>query len=333
MRTDGKRTGVPTIAIIAAALAASLFAAPVAAQPYPSRPVTIVVPFPAGGGSDLLARMLADHMKGTLGQTIVVENIGGASGSIAVARVVRAAADGYTISFGNWASHVGASAAYPVKYDVLQDLEPVARLGDNPLWIVARTSLPATNLKEMLAWMKANPGKASAATVGVGSGSHLCGISLQTMTGTRFQFVPYRGGGPAMQDLVGGQVDFMCDNASNSVPLARAGKIRPMAVTSTKRWFAAPDVPTFQEAGGPALQMSFWHGMWVPKGTPRDVVARLNAAVVAALADPDVRKRITEHGHEIPSREQQTPTALAAYHKAETDKWWPIIRTANIKLK
>jgi len=302
-----------------------------AAQLNAARPITIIVPFPAGGGSDGLARLIADHMKGTLGQIIVVENVTGAGGSLGVARVARAAADGHTISFGQWASHVGASAVYPVKYDVLGDFEPVALLGDNPLWIVTKTSLPANNLKQMLAWLKANPNKATAATVGGGSGSHLCGIYLQNTTGTQFSFVPYRGGGPAMQDLVGGQVDFMCDNASNSISLARAGKIRPMAVTAKTRWFAAPDVPTVEEAGGPAVHISFWHAFWVPKGTPKDVIARLNGAVVAALADPAVRKRMTEGGYEIPPREQQTVAALAAHHRAETEKWFPIIKAANIK--
>jgi len=317
--------------VIAAFSSIAALAASAAAQTDPSRPITIIVPFPAGGGSDGLARLIADHMKGTLGQPVVIENVTGASGSIGVARAARAPADGYTISFGQWASHVGASAVYPVKYDVLKDFEPVARLGDNPLWIVTRTSLPANNLKEMLHWLKANPQKASAATVGSGSGSHLCGVYLQNTTGTRFQFVPYRGGAPAMQDLVGGQVDFMCDNASNSLPLARAGKIRPMAVTAKARWFGAPDVPTFEEAGGPAVHISFWHAFWVPRGTPKDVIAKLNGAVVAALADPVVRKRMTEQGHELPSREQQTPEALAAHHRAEVDKWWPIIKAANIQ--
>jgi tripartite-type tricarboxylate transporter receptor subunit TctC len=318
---------------IAAVVSIAVLPASAAAQTYPSRPITIIVPFAAGGGADILARLIADHMKGTLEQPIVVENVTGASGSIGVARAVRAAPDGYTISFGQWASHVGASAVYPVKYDVLKDLEPVARLGDNPLWIVSRTSLPANDLKEMLAWLRANPGKASAATVGAGSGAHLCGIHLQNATGTNFQFVPYRGGAPAMQDLVAGQVDFMCDSAPTSLSLARAGKIRPIAVTAKTRWFAAPDVPTFEEAGGPAVHISFWHAFWVPKGTTKDVAARLNSAVLTALSDPAVRKRMAEHGHEIPPREQLTPEALAAHHRAEVDKWWPIIKAANIKVE
>jgi tripartite-type tricarboxylate transporter receptor subunit TctC len=320
-----------TITAIAALVSLASVSGKVLAQLDPARPITMIVPFPAGGGSDILARTIADHMKDTLKQSIVIENVAGASGSIGVARAVRAPADGHTISFGQWASHVGASAVFPVKYDVLRDFEPVGRLADNPLWIVARPSLPANDLKEMLAWLKANPSKATAATVGGGSGAHLCGIYLQNATGMQFQFVPYRGGGPAMQDLVGGRVDFMCDNASNSIALARAGKIKPMAVTSKARWFAAPDVPTVEEAGGPPVHISFWHGLWVPKGTPNDVIATLNAAMVTALADPIVRKRLTEKGHEIPSREQQTPRALAAHHKAETDKWWPIIKAAGIK--
>ena len=322
------------VAIAFAALGSiATLAASAPAQSYPTRPITIIVPFPAGGGSDGLARLMADHMKGTLGQPVIVENVTGAGGSLGVARAVRAAADGYTISFGQWASHVGASAVYPVKYDVLRDLEPIALLGDNPLWIVTRTSLAASNLKEMLGWLKANPQKGSFATVGVGSGSHLCGIYLQNSTGNRFQFVPYRGGPPAMQDLVAGQVDLMCDNASNSLSLARAGKIKPMAVTAQARWFAAPDVPTVEEAGGPPVHISFWHAFWVPKGTPKDVTARLNGAVVTALADPAVRKRMAELGYVIPPREQQTPEALAAHHKAEVDKWWPIIKAANIMVE
>lgn len=320
------------IAALAVMTATTAMTTSATAQTYPSHPITVIVPFPAGGGSDGLARLISDHMKGTLGQPVVIENVTGASGSIGVARAARAAPDGYTISFGQWASHVGASIAYPVKYDVLRDFEPVALLGDNPLWIVTRPSLPANNLKDMLDWLKANPGTASAATVGAGSGAHLCGLYLQSATGTKFQFVPYRGGSPAMQDLIGGRVDFMCDNATNSIALGRAGKIKPMAVTAATRWFGAPDVPTVEEAGGPPFHMSFWHAFWVPAGTPKDIVARLNDAVGAAFADPAVRKQMTERGYVIPPREQQTPAALAAHHRAEIDKWLPIIRAANIKV-
>jgi tripartite-type tricarboxylate transporter receptor subunit TctC len=291
-----------------------------AAQSYPSRPITMIVPFPAGGATTVLARVLAEHMRESLGQPVVVENVGGAGGSIGVARTVRAAPDGYSLSFGNWASHVGAGAVYPVAYDVLADFEPVARVADTPLWMVAKNTLPAKDLKELIAWLKANPDKASAATVGPGSGSHLCGIYLQNNTGTRFQFVPYRGGGPAMQDLVAGQVDMMCDMSSNSLPHVRAGQIKALAVMAKTRWFGAPDVPTVDEMGVPGIYISFWHGLWVPKGAPADVLARLSGAVVKALADPVVRQRFADQGQEIPPPDQQTPAALATYHKADIHK-------------
>jgi tripartite-type tricarboxylate transporter receptor subunit TctC len=303
------------------------------AQSYPSRPITMIVPFPAGGATTTLARILAEHMKETLGQPIVVENVAGAGGSLGVTRSARAAPDGYTLSFGNWASHVGAGAVYPAAHDAVTDLEPVARVADTPLWVVARKNLPVNDLKELIAWLKANPDKASAATVGPGSGSHLCGIYIQNSTGTRFQFVPYRGGAPAMQDLVAGQVDMMCDMSSNSLPHVRAGQIKALAVMAKSRWFGAPDVPTVDEMGVPGIYVSFWHGLWVPKGTPADIVAKLNAAVVKALADATVRQRFADQGQEIPPREQQTPEALAAYHKADIDRWWPLIKAANIKAK
>jgi tripartite-type tricarboxylate transporter receptor subunit TctC len=291
----------------------------------------MVVGFPPGGATTLLARILGEHMKETLGQPIVIENVSGAGGSLSVSRVARAAPDGYSISFGNWASHVGAGAVYPVSYDILTDFEPIARVADTPLWVVARKDLPVKDLRELIAWLKANPDKASAATVGPGSGSHLCGIYLQNSTGTRFQFVPYRGGAPAMQDLVAGQVDMMCDMSSNSLPTMRGGQIKALAVMAKTRWFGAPEVPTVDELGVPGIYMSFWHGLWVVKGTPKNIIAKLNAAVVASLADPVVQKRFAEQGQEIPPRAEQTPEALAAYHKADIDKWWPIIKAANVK--
>jgi tripartite-type tricarboxylate transporter receptor subunit TctC len=301
------------------------------AQTYPARTVTMIVPFPAGGATTTLARVLAEHMKTTLGQPIVVENVGGASGSIGTTRVARAAPDGYTLSFGNWASHVGSGAMIPLQFDLLKDLEPVAFLANSPLWVVAKKDLTPRDLKEFIAWLKANPDKATAATVGVGSGSHMCGIYIQNATGTKFQFVPYRGGAPAMQDLVAGQVDFMCDFAGNSLPWVRNGQIKPYAVMAKARWFAAPEVPTFEEMGIPGLVMGFWHGLWLPKGTSADVVSKLNGAVRAALADATVKQRYVDMGQELPSPEQQTPEALAAYQKAEIEKWWPIIKAANIK--
>jgi tripartite-type tricarboxylate transporter receptor subunit TctC len=301
------------------------------AQVSPSRVITIVVPLPPGGATDTLTRALAEHMRGTLGQTIIVENVPGAGGTLGVGRVVRAAPDGTTLSVGNWATHVSSAATYSVQYDPARDLEPVAKLADTPLWMVAKNGLPAKDLPELIAWLKANPDKASAGIVGAGSGGHICGLSLQKATGVRYQFVSYRGGAPAMQDLVGGHIDFMCDMAANSLPQVRSGNIKPIAVMSKTRWFAAPDVPTAEEMGVAGLAISLWHGMWAPKGTPADIVGKLNAAVIAALADPAVRKRFVDLGQEIPAREQQTPEGFAAYHKAEIEKWWPIIKGAGIK--
>jgi tripartite-type tricarboxylate transporter receptor subunit TctC len=234
------------------------------ADDYPTRIITMVVPFPAGGGTTLLARILAEYMKDKLGQTVIVENIGGAGGSIGVAKVARADPDGYTLVFGNWASNVGSGAVYPVDYDLLKDFEPIARIADAPLWLVARNNFPANDLKEMIAWAKANPGKTTAATVGVGSGSHLCGIYLQNSTGVSFQFIPYKGGAPANQDLIAGNVDLMCDFSSNSLPFVRAGQIKALAVMAKKRWFGAPEVPTVDEMGVPGIYVSFWHGLWAP---------------------------------------------------------------------
>jgi tripartite-type tricarboxylate transporter receptor subunit TctC len=301
------------------------------ADGYPTRTITMVVPFPAGGGTTLLARILAEYMKDKLGQTVIVENIGGAGGSIGVTKVARADPDGYTLVFGNWASNVGSGAVYPVDYDLLKDFEPIARIADAPLWLVARKDFPANDLKEAIVWLKANPDKGTAATVGVGSGSHLCGIYLQNSTGVRLRFIPYKGGAPANQDLIAGNVDMMCDFSSNSLPFVRSGQIKALAVMARQRWFGAPEVPTVDEMGVPGMYVSFWHGLWAPKGTPKDVVARLNAAVVDALADPTVQKRFADQGQEIPPRDQQTPQALYAYQKADIEKWWPLIKAAGIK--
>jgi tripartite-type tricarboxylate transporter receptor subunit TctC len=317
------------IAVVGAAILG--MAAIAAAQTYPSRVVTIIVPLPPGGATDTLARTLADHMRDSLGQPVVVENLPGAGGTLGVARVVRAAPDGYTLAIGNWATHMASAASYPVQYDLLRDLEPVAKLADTPLWIVAKNALPVKDLKELIAWLKTNQGKAAAGIVGTGSGGHICGLSFQNATGTRYQFVPYRGGAPAMHDLVAGHIDFMCDMAANSLPQVRSGGIKPIAVMSRTRWFAAPEVPTAEEMGVPGLAISLWHGMWAPKGTPKEIVAKLNAAVVQALADPVVQKRFTDQGHEVAPRDQQAPDAFGAYHKAEIEKWWPIIKGANIK--
>jgi tripartite-type tricarboxylate transporter receptor subunit TctC len=302
------------------------------AQAYPTRLITVIVPFPPGGmGTDAVARVLIEPMKVSLGQALIIENVPGASGSIGVARAARAAPDGYTISIGNWASHVGAGAANPVQYDVLRDLEPVSRIAESPMMIVAKQGFPARNFAELVTWLKANPDKATAGTVGPGSGSHLCGVYFQNTVGTRLQFVPYRGGGLAIQDLVTGQIDLMCDQAANAWPHVRNGSINAYAMMAKARWFAAPDIPTVDELGFPGIYHSLWTGLWVPKGTSNGVITRLNDAVRASLADPAVRQRFTDLGQEIAPQDQQTPGALAAFHKAEIEKWWPIIKAANIK--
>ena len=301
------------------------------AQTYPARPVTIVVPFPAGGPSDLIARALSERMRMSLGQPLIVEFVAGAGGSIGVARVARAAPDGYVLSLGNWNSHVSSQAIYPVQYDLLKDFEPISRLPVSRLWLVGRIGLPAKDAAELMTWLKANPDKASVATAGAGSAAHLCGVDLQRKTGTRFQFVHYRGGAPAYQDLMAGHVDLMCAEASATLPQVRGGKIIAYAVLADTRWSLAPNIPTLDEAGVPGLYISFWHGLWVPKGTPKEVIAKLNAAVVDAQVDPAVTRRFADLGQDIPPREQQTPEALRAYQKAEIEKWWPIIKAAGVK--
>ena len=322
----------PSLVAVAIALA-SAATGTASAQVYPSRAITLVVPYPAGGPSDTLARILGESMRGLLGQPIIIENVSGAGGTIGVTRLFRAAPDGYTLVVGQWTSHVGAGAMYPVPFDYLNDFEPVSMLSLAPLWIVGRSNLPAKDLRELIAWLKANPDKASAATTGLGSGIHMCLVYFQNMTGTKFPLAPYRGAAPLMQDMLAGQIDLSCPEAGQTLPQYRAGNIKPYAVLTEKRWFAAPDVPTIDEAGVPGLHFPFWHAIWAPKGTPKDVIAKLNAAVVETLADPGVRQRFNELGHEIAPREQQSPAALAAYHKAEIEKWWPIIKAANIKLQ
>jgi tripartite-type tricarboxylate transporter receptor subunit TctC len=302
-----------------------------AAQSYPSRPVTLVVPFAAGGPVDAVARILSVPMGKALGQTVLVDYTVGAAGTLGVGRVARAAPDGYTLSIGHWATHVINAAIYPLQYDVLRDLEPVGMICANPLLIVARSSLPAKDLKELIAWLKANPDKASVGTAGVGSGSHMGGIYFQGATGTKVQYIPYKGTGPAMQDLLAGRLDFMVDQASNSLPQVRGGKIKAYAVTAKKRLSAAPEIPTVDEAGLPGLYVSVWFGIWAPKGTSRDIVAKLNAAMQSSLADPTVRQRLADLGQEITPREQQSPEALGAFHKAEAEKWWPLVKAAGIK--
>jgi tripartite-type tricarboxylate transporter receptor subunit TctC len=301
------------------------------AQTYPSRPISMIVPFPAGGATDTLGRLLGERMRGTLGQPVVIENVAGAAGSIGVGRAVRAAPDGYTLSIGTSTTHVLIGALYSLPFDLLKDLEPIALIATEPLLVVAKKALPANNLKELIAWLKANPDKASAGIAGVGATGHVTGLAFQQETGTRYQFVPYRGNGPAMQDLIAGQIDLMIEPSSNFLAQVRAGSLKAFAITAKTRLAAAPDIPTVDEAGLPGFHASLWYGLWVPKNTPQDIVAKLNAALVEALEAPPVRTRLAELGPVIAPRDQQTPAALAAFQKAELEKWWPIIKAANIK--
>jgi len=291
----------------------------------------MIVPFPAGGPTDTLARILADHMTTSLAQSVIVENVSGAAGSIGVGRVARAAPDGYLVSIGHWNTHVVLGATMNLSYDVLSDFEPVSLLADTPIWMVARKTLPAKDLNELIAWLKQNPGKATAGTVGVGGASDVTGKYFQNVTDTDFQFVPYRGAAPLNQDLVAGHIDLMLGMAAATYPLVRSGQIKAYAVMTKARWWAAPDVPTMEESGVPGLYASFWHGLWVPKGTPKDVIAKLNSAVQSALADAAVQQRFADQGQEIPPPERQTPEALGVHQKAEIKKWWPISKAAGIK--
>jgi tripartite-type tricarboxylate transporter receptor subunit TctC len=318
-----------TVLYLALALAALSGGA--GAQTYPSRPITLIIPGAAGGPGDMVGRVLIERMKTSLGQPLVMENVAGANGTIATARVARAPPDGYTLLLGNWNSQVGASAVYPVPYDVLADLEPIALATFSRLWLVGKSALPPDNIAQLIAWLKANPGKASVATVGQGSASHVCGIFFQNATRTEFQFVFYRAGAPAYQDLVAGHIDLMCAERSATVEHLRAGRIKAFGLLAEKRWSAAPDVPTMEESGVPGAHIPWLQGVWAPKGTPRDIVARLNAAVAEALADPAVHRRLTELGLDVAPEDQRTPDALRALQKAETEKWWPIIKAAGAK--
>jgi tripartite-type tricarboxylate transporter receptor subunit TctC len=312
-----------------AAVAASAFSRVAAAQTYPSRPITMVVPFPPGGATDVIGRVIAARMKAPLGQPIVAVNVTGATGSIATGRVARAMPDGYTLEIGQALTHVTNGATIALPYDLLNDFEPVTLLSTTPYLFLARKSLPADDLKGLIAWLKANPDKASFGTSGA-SISQIAGVRLQKETGTRFGFVPYRGGAPILQDLVAGQIDLAFD-PTMSLEQVRAGQVKAFAVTAAKRLSSAPDIPTVDEAGLPGFYVSLWHGLWAPKRTPKDIITKLNAAAVEALADASVRARLADIGQEIFPREQQTPEALAAFQKAEIERWGPIIKEAGIK--
>jgi len=318
--------------IILAAIAMLAFGSVAAAQNFPSRPITIIVPFSAGGPSDAMARILAERMKITLGETLLVENVTGAGGSVGVGRAVRSPPDGYTISFGHLGTHVANGAIYKLGYDLVTDLEPVALLPSNPMIIVSKKEVPATSLKEFLAWLKAQPSPPTAGTAGAGSGSHIAGLYFENVAGIKLQYVPYRGTGPAMNDLVAGQIDLIVDQTSNSIGQVRAGNIRAYAITDSKRVESASDVPTVDEAGLPGFHMTLWSGLWVPKDTPKDIVAKLNGAAVDALNDPAVRKQLENLGLQMPPKDKLTPKALGAWQKAEIAKWWPMIKAANVKV-
>jgi tripartite-type tricarboxylate transporter receptor subunit TctC len=319
-------------AVLTALIAMLAFAGVAVADNFPSRPITILVPFSAGGPSDAMARILSERMKTALGETIQIENVTGAGGSLGVGRAVRAPPDGYTISFGHLGTHVANGAIYKLGYDLVTDLEPVVLLPSNPMIIVSKNDVPAKSLKELIAWIKAQPTPVTAGTAGAGSGSHIAGLYFENVAGITLQYVPYRGTAPAMNDLVAGQIDLMIDQTSNSISQVRAGTIRAYAVTDSKRVESAPEIPTTDEAGIPGFHMTLWSGLWVPKDTPKDIVANLNAAAVSALNDPTVRKQLENLGLQMPPGDQLSPEALGVWQKAEIAKWWPMIKAANVKV-
>lgn len=318
--------------LLTAALLSALAVTMARADEYPSRPITVVAPFPPGGPTDTTARILGEHMQKTLGQPVVIENQTGAGGTIGMGRVAHSAPDGYTLLVGQWTTSVGGAALYPLNFSVIDSFEPISLLVSSPLWLIGRTSLQPNNAKELIDYLKANPNKVSAATVGAGSAGHMCLIYFANSTGTTMNYVPYRGGAPAQQDLIAGQVDLSCLEVSQTLGSYRGKKLKFFGVLADKRWFMAPDVPTLKEAGVPDLQFPFWHAMWAPKGTPKPIIAKLNDAVVKAFDDPAVQKRFHDLGQDIPPRARLTPEVLHAYHKAELDKWLPIIKAAGIKM-
>ena len=328
--TSGRVSATIVCAVLALSFVLSA-ATSAHAQTYPSRPITIVVPFAPGGATDLLPRLFTERLHAILGQPVVIENLSGAGGTIGLGRVARAAPDGYTIVSGNWSTFVSNGAIYTLPYDLVKDFAPIVLLPANSHLIAARKSHPANDLRELVSWVKANQDKVAVGTAGVGTASHFSALLLQSLTGTHFPLVHYRGGGPALQDLLSGQIDLMTNQASVFLPQGRAGNIKVHAVLASMRLPQAPEIPTADEAGLPGFHVSNWNGFWAPKGTPPEIIARLNAAVVSILAEPDMRARLIELAYEIQPREEQTPEALAALQRAEIEKWWPIIKAANVK--
>jgi tripartite-type tricarboxylate transporter receptor subunit TctC len=319
--------------VLAALMALAAFSGTARAENFPSHPITIIVPFSAGGPTDSMARILAERMQRSLGHTITIENVTGAAGSLGVGRVVRSPPDGYTVSIGHLGTHVANGAIYKLGYDLVADLEPVVLLPSNPMVIVSTNAVPAKSLQELLAWLRAKPSPPTAGTAGAGSGSHIAGLYFENATGIKLQYVPYRGTAPALNDLVAGQIDIIVDQLSNSIGQVRAGTIRAYAVTDDKRVESASDIPTTDEAGLSGFHMTLWSGLWVPRGTPKEIVAKLNAATVEAMNDPAVRKKFEDLGLQMPPADQLAPEALGSWQKAEIAKWWPMIKAANVKVE
>jgi tripartite-type tricarboxylate transporter receptor subunit TctC len=320
-----RRAGI-FIAVLIGSVAATTVAI---AQSYPTRPITMIVPLAAGGATDMISRIVAEHMKTTLGQPIVIDNVPTAAGTVGVARAARAAPDGYTLSAGDQTSFVMSSITNPVQYDTVRDFAPISLLSTSPVVFLGKSSLPQRNLRDLIGWLRENPGKASLATFGQGSGPHIVGAAFQLNTATRMQAVPYRGTPPALQDLIAGQVDVMFAELATALPHIRDRNVQAFAVLASARSAAAPEIPTIEEAGGPALHITTWRGLWTPQGTPPGIIEKLNAAVVDALTDPKIQQRVAELGQELPPRAQMNPQALAAHHRAEREKWLTLIKAVS----
>ncbi len=319
---------------VALALLAVAAAGPAFGQAYPNKPINLIVPFAAGGPTDLMARIVGERMAKELGQQFIIDNVTGAAGSIAMGKLARSTPDGYTIGIGHLGTNVVNGAIYKnLNYDLINDLEPIALLPSNPLLVVTSNQVPAKDLKELVAYLKANADKISGGTAGMGSGSHIGVLAFFAATGTNYQLVPYRGTGPAVQDLIANQIQIMIDQSSNSLPHVRAGKLKAYAVTAKQRTAAAPEIPTTAEAGFPGIEVAIWHGLWAPKGTPKEIIERLNAAAIKALQDPEIRRKLEDLGQDIPTPEQMKSDAFGAYQKAEFAKWKPIIDKAGVKIE